>query len=110
MRAAASRLRPGQSANPDAMTLQDALRTPAEHAARVQSAPHYANYPNQYRDDVNWLQLTLVFPQIDAQSSAAIGAVTPAPVPEKKYDGTGYDGAFIRRCSLSTEPDPFSDG
>ena len=34
------------------MTLQDALRTPAEHAARVQSAPHYANYPNQYRDDV----------------------------------------------------------
>ena len=92
------------------MTLQDALRTPAEHAARVQSAPHYANYPNQYRDDVNWLQLTLFFPQIDAQSSAAIGAVIPAPVPEKKYDGTGYDGAFIWRCSLSTEPDPFSEG
>ena len=94
------------------MTLQDTLRTPAEHAARVQSAPHYANYPNQYRDDVNWLQLTLIFPRTDAQSAAAIGAVTPAPVPEEEYEGTGYDGGIHLEVFITPtpEPDPFSEG
>ena len=116
-----------QAASPDAMTLQDALRTPTEHVSQVQSAPansyeeqiitgpgdaprtYYAYYPNQYRDGVNWLQLTLIFPRTDAQSAAAIGAVTPAPVPEEEYEGTGYDGGIHLEVFVTPtpEPDPF---
>ena len=120
-----------QAASPEATTLQDAMNTPAGHAARAQSEPansyeeqiitgpgdaprtYYAYYPNQYRDGVNWLQLTLIFPRSDAQAAAAIGAVTPAPAdPEQEYEGTGYDGGIHLEVFVTPtpEPDPFGEG
>ena len=117
-----------QAASPEAMTLQDAMTTPASHAARAQSEPansyeeqvitgpgdaprtYYAYYPNQYRDGVNWLQLTLIFPRSDAQAATAISAVTPPPADsEQEYEGTGYDGGIHLEVFVTPtpEPDPF---
>ena len=120
-----------EAASPGAMTLQDAMSTPAAHAARVLGAPansyeeqvitgpgdaprtYYAYYPNQYRDGVNWLQLTLIFPWADARAAAVIGAATPAPAgPEQEYEGTGYDGGVHLEVFVTPtpEPDPFGGG
>ena len=67
----------------DAMTQEEALRTPQERAQRAVKDPqtsfretvdelqgtiprvYYAYFPNQYRDGVNWLQMTLIFPMAD---------------------------------------------
>ena len=64
----------------DSMTQEDAVRIPAERARRAKADPgnsfeepveemngtvprvYYAYMPNQYRDGVNWLQMTLIFP------------------------------------------------
>ena len=68
----------------DAMTQEEALHTPQERAQRAMQDSltsfeepvdelqgtiprvYYAYYPNQYRDGVNWLQMTLIFPMADA--------------------------------------------
>ena len=68
----------------DAMTQEEALHTPQERAQRAMKDSqtsfeepvdelqgtiprvYYAYYPNQYRDGVNWLQMTLIFPMADA--------------------------------------------
>ena len=64
----------------DAKSWEDALYLPAERAKKAKQNPdssfeepaeemngdvprvYFAYYPNQYRDGVNWLQMTLVFP------------------------------------------------
>lgn len=62
------------------MTQEDAIRIPAERARKAKTEPgnsfeepvdemngtiprvYYAYKPNEYRDGVNWLQMTLIFP------------------------------------------------
>ena len=64
----------------EAMSREDALKIPAERAKRAQSNPadsfeepvdemngtiprvYYAYKPNEYRDGVNWLQMTIILP------------------------------------------------
>ena len=64
----------------DQMTMEEAIRTPAERASRAKLNPessfaepvdemngtmprvYYAYIPNQFRDGVNWLQMDLIFP------------------------------------------------
>lgn len=64
----------------DKMTWEDAIRVPAERANRAKAQPnasfeepvddmngtsprvYYSYTPNQYRDGVDWLQMTLIFP------------------------------------------------
>ena len=64
----------------EAMTQDDAISIPADRAKRAKNEPnasfeepvdemngtsprvYYAYFPNQYRDGVNWLQMTLIFP------------------------------------------------
>ena len=64
----------------EGMTQEDAVSIPRERARRAKADPessfeepveemngtiprvYYAYFPNQYRDGVNWMQLTLVFP------------------------------------------------
>jgi len=64
----------------DTMTQDDALSVPANRAKRAKAEPnasfeepvdemngtsprvYYSYFPNQYRDGVNWLQMTLIFP------------------------------------------------
>ena len=66
--------------DPEGMTMADALLIPTERAKRAMNHPetswedeveemngenphvYYAYYPNQYRDHVNWIQMTIVFP------------------------------------------------
>jgi hypothetical protein len=64
----------------EAMTQDDAINIPADRAKRAKNEPnasfeepvdemngtsprvYFAYFPNQYRDGVNWLQMTLIFP------------------------------------------------
>ena len=65
---------------PEGADLNEALRVPTERMQRAAGAPgnsfedeieilngtmpyvYYAYYPNQYKDGVNWMQMTIVFP------------------------------------------------
>ena len=69
-----------QAMSPRTMTGQEALKEPAARAKAARENPgnsyeetveelngtvpraYYAYYPNQYRDGVNWIQLTIIFP------------------------------------------------
>ena len=116
-----------QAASPDVISLEDALADPAAHAEKAMQNPrdsfedevdllngltprvYYAYYPNQYRDQVNWLQMTLVFPLPGAGESAV--AVTPTPRPadtEQEYDLTDYDGGTHLEVFTTATPEPDS--
>lgn len=116
-----------QAASPTAITLEEALTDPTAHAKRVMANPnnsfedeiidlngttprvYYAYYPNQYRDGVNWLQMTLIFP-LSGYADAGI-TVTPTPPPADptlEYEGTGYDGGTHLEIFLTPTPEPDS--
>ena len=116
-----------QAASPDAVTLDEALADPTAHAKRAMDKPtasyedeindlngqsprvYYAYYPNQYRDGVNWLQMTLIFPLPDVAASTA--AVTPPPQSsdlELEYDLTDYDGGTHLEIFTTPTPEPDS--
>lgn len=103
--------------NPSTITLEEAMEAPASCVAQVLAEPansfedivntlnateahvYYAYYPNQYQDNVNWLQMTLVFPLKEYLDSAVFTTVEPASAPSVSYytndDGetTGYEAA-----------------
>lgn len=116
-----------QAASPTAISLEDALKDPSAYADKALKNPtnsfedpvdalngltpriYYAYYPNQYRDGVNWLQMTLVFPMPGA-SDAAVSA-TPTPPPpdtELEYDLTDYDGGTHLEVFTTPTPEPDS--
>lgn len=97
----------------DRMTWEDALRTPAERAKKAKSNPgnsfeepveemngtiprtYYAYFPNQYRDGVNWLQMTLIFPMAGTWDGEGMVLGTEEGqeflLPEDEYD-PDYEG------------------
>ena len=102
-----------QAASPDAATLKEAMKDPARYMDKAIANPnnsfedtvtllngpsprmYYAYYPNQYKDGVNWLQMTLVFPLGGASSAGASATETPPPSSHSYYDDnaeTGYEG------------------
>ena len=113
-----------QAASPSVTTLEDALTDPALHASRVKANPgnsyedevvalngpsprtYYAYYPNQYRDGVNWLQMTLVFPLAGYEEAGV--AATPAPA--SGTSGEEYEGYFasddMTHLEIFTTPTP----
>lgn len=116
-----------QAASPDAITLADTLKDPTAHANKAAKDPYdsfedevdllngmtprvyYAYYPNQYRDGVNWLQMTLVFPLPGAAQAGV--AVTPTPPPgdtELDFDLTDYDGGTHLEVFTTATPEPDS--
>ena len=116
-----------QAAAPGAMTLDDALAEPTARAEQAIAAPsnsfedvvddlngesprvYYAYYPNQYRDGVNWLQMTLIFPMPGAADSTVVTATTPEPsASTEEYDGYDYDGGTHLEIFLTPTPEPDS--
>lgn len=116
-----------QAASPGAITLEDALADPTAHAEKAMKKPsnsfedeiidlngtaprvYYAYYPNQYRDGVNWLQMTLIFPLPGStDASVAVTPVPPAADPNLEYEGTGYDGGTHLEIFLTPTPEPDS--
>lgn len=116
-----------QAASPTAITLEEALAAPQKRAKAAQDAPensfedaidygngtaprvYYAYYPNQYRDGVNWLQMTLIFPL--AGSADAQVFVTSAPESvdsDDIYGGYDYDGGTHLEVFTTATPEPDS--
>ncbi len=120
------------AASPE-ISLEDALTDPAYHANKATNSPedsfedmvelvngltprvYYAYYPNQYRDGVNWLQMTLVFPMPGAEGGSL--SATPEPSADHirtdaemdaDYEGYDYDGGTHLEIFATATPEPDS--
>ncbi|MBQ3278144.1 MAG: hypothetical protein IJG94_03185 [Clostridia bacterium] len=103
-----------QALNPDTISRESALSVPQERARKAAKNPqnsfedpveelngtqprmYYAYYPNQYRDGVNWLQMTIIFPlegTWDGSSTTTAAETTKAPDTWSGNDAN-YDGYF----------------
>lgn len=100
-----------QAASPDTLALTDTMATPAAYAKRAQQEPgnsfaddvnpiqgdqvrtYYAYAPNEYKDGVNWLTLTVVFPWQGVQSSGIY--VTPTPATDRDNQTEEYQSELM---------------
>lgn len=121
-----------QAASPET-SLEDALADPTYHANRAAATPnnsfedtvelangltprvYYAYYPNQYKDGVNWLQMTLVFPMPGAEGSSLSATPTPDAGQtwhdeeyDSDYSGYDYDGGTHLEIFTTATPEPDS--
>ena len=116
------------AAAPSVTDYATALKATASYAEKARSAPansfedtvstlqgtsvrtYYAYYPNQYQDEVNWLQLTLIFP-LSGQEATGV-TVTPVPeaaaTPEDEYEGISYLDDYSH-FEIFTTPTPEPD-
>lgn len=121
-----------QAASPET-SLEDALVDPTYHANLALANPansfedtvelanglaprvYYAYYPNQYKDGVDWLQMTLIFPLSGAEGSSL--SVTPTPENgqnwsdaeyDSDYGGYDYDGGTHLEIFTTATPEPDS--
>lgn len=116
-----------QAASPTAITMEDAMKAPTERAKRAQDAPdnsfedaidygngmaprvYYAYYPNQYRDGVNWLQMTLIFPLAGASDAGVFVTSSPDSAgSDAMYEGYDYDGGTHLEIFTTATPEPDS--
>jgi len=101
--------------HPTSMTQEEALETPRERAQKAMTNPtdsfedpveeeklngttpriFYAYYPNQYHDEVNWLQLLIIFPFAeywDEETGITVGDDTPDTPDHDPDEQEGYEG------------------
>ena len=94
-----------QAANPNTLTLSEAVASPAEYAKKAMADPgnsfeeevqelngtspkaYYAYYPNQYHDGVSWIQMTLVFPMAGYDEAGVYGTPVPTTEDDEEYEG-----------------------
>ncbi|MBR2822146.1 MAG: hypothetical protein IKE24_00445 [Clostridia bacterium] len=99
---------------PESMSMQEALEIPTRRMQKAAKSPnnsfedqgetlngtvpyiYYAYYPNQYHDQVNWLQMTIVFPMEgywDGMNILSGSQETKGPDADEDHDQDyeGYD-------------------
>lgn len=113
------------AASPGAVSIQSAAAISGAYAASVKAAPnlgfeetvndiqgaqpraYFAYYPNQYKDDHNWLQLTLVFARPgSADAPVIVPATTPAP---ESGDGVWLSQDNYTHLEVFASPTPEPD-
>lgn len=113
------------AASPGAVSLQAARTITDAYAGSVRSAPnrsfqedvndiqgaqpraYFAYYPNQFMDEHNWLQLTLVFARPgSADASVIVPASTPAP---ESGDGVWLSQDNYTHLEVFASPTPEPD-
>lgn len=114
------------AASPTAVTLEQASTITSAYAASVKSAPnrsfeeevndlqgsqpraYFAYYPNQYYDEHNWIQMTLVFARPgSADASVVVPVSTPAP--ENTEDGVWLSEDNYTHLEIFATPTPEPD-
>lgn len=120
------------AASPE-ITLEEALADPAYHANKATNSPensfedavelangltprvYYAYYPNQYKDGIDWLQMTLVFPMPGAEGGSLYATPEPSAAHiqgdselDADYDGYDYDGGTHLEVFTTATPEPDS--
>lgn len=115
------------AAAPDAMTMQEALKQTQPYVKRVKSKPdasyedvvieqngpavrtYYAYYVNQYQDQINWLQMTLIFPMTGYTGGVAATPTPSVSQPEDEYEGIDVrDGYTHFEVFTTATPEPDS--
>lgn len=121
-----------QACSPSAITLEEAMAAPTRYVQRSLDNPHaafedavntqpgatprvyYAYYPNQYSDERNWLQLTLIFP-LPGSPEVPV-SLTPEPGQPAAEDEDAFYGADTRtyteeysHLQIFTSPTPEPD-
>ena len=113
------------AAAPEGTTWQEALKAAKVYSERVKKKEdksfadtvneqngetvrtYYAYYYNQYQDEKNWLQLTIIFPMAGADSGQL--TVTPAPdataAPTDEYEGIRTNDDYTH-FEIFTTPTP----
>ena len=99
---------------PETMSMEEALEIPTQRMQKAAKSPknsfedqvetlngtapyiYYAYYPNQYHDQVNWLEMTILFPMEgywDGTNILSGSQVTRGPNADENYsaDYEGYD-------------------
>lgn len=75
----------------------------------AQPRAYFAYYPDQYGDDVTWLQMTLIFPRPgSAQAAFVLGATPAPPAAEEEYEGY-YAEDNYSHLELFASPTPEPD-
>ena len=100
--------------NPEGMTTAEAKATPERRARQALDSPensfedeveplngsmprvYYAYYPNEYRDGVNWIQMTIVFPLAGSWDGESIGGGAAATKGPDTYSdhASDYEGYY----------------
>lgn len=111
---------------PSAMTLEDARAITDAYVASVKAAPnasfeedvatlqgaqpraYFAYYPNQFFDQRNWLQMTLVFP-LPGSADAAIVVPISTPAPDMNQDGVWLAQDNYNHFEVFASPTPEPD-
>ena len=98
---------------PETMSREESLKTPAERAKKAQQNPYdsfedeveeeklngesprefYAYYPNQYHDNVNWMQLMIIFP-LEGYWDQASGMISAGGGEKKPYRDSDQDSQY----------------
>ena len=122
--------------SPETMTAEESLKIPAERVKKAVKNPtdsfedlveedklqgtapreFYAYYPDQYRDKVNWMQLTIIFP-MEGSWDQERGIITEEagtkPPPSDEDQDEGYEGYNptddYTHLELFTTPTPEPD-
>lgn len=112
--------------SPESITLEDALIEPTAKMQLALANPtdsfedkvietngdrprvYYAYYPNRYRDGVNWLQMTIIFPLAEYVGTSVMS--TPAPYVTEEPEGAVYDQYDnLTHLEIFTTPTPEPD-
>ena len=101
--------------NPDTITAEEALKIPTARASKAVRNPtdsfedkveeeilqgtapreFYAYYPNQYSNNINWIQLMIIFPMegyTDEERGIISGETGTKPPPSDEDQDEGYEG------------------
>ena len=122
--------------NPQGMTQEEALKTPADRTRNAVRNPtdsfedkveeeklngvnfreFYAYYPNQYHDQANWIQLLIIFPQegLWNEETGITDNEAQPKIPDRENDqAKEYDGYYstdeYEHLSITSTPTPEPD-
>lgn len=117
-----------QAASPSS-TYEDARAGVLPYVNKVKSAPensfedtvieqngpaprtYFAYYPNQYHDQVNWMQMTLIFPLLGYEAEIAATPTPSVRVSEDEYEGIDVKDNYNHFEVFATAtPEPDSPG
>jgi len=89
---------PTRKANQAIRNPQTSFEDPVEELNGTRPRIYYAYYPNQYRDGVSWLQMTIIFPLEGTWEDGSVQTVVTETRGPDTYSGNdaAYDGYFSR--------------
>lgn len=91
-------------------SLRSSFEEPVETLQGVQPRAYFAYYPNQYGDNTDWVQMTLIFPRPGSEGGRLVTvSVTPAPSADDMYEGYFSQDSYTHlEVFVTPTPEPDS--